>query len=92
MSHMYEFLSSCKICCTFPPFAYLHVLIFIQATAIELRGQITTLQAALERARQENATRKVHEAKLTSQLQVCLCCKQVMSPLNLQTKLVSMLS
>ena len=48
------------------------MLITIQATASDLRSQITTLQAALERARVEIAAMKEHEAKQTSQLQVCL--------------------
>ena len=47
------------------------MLITIQATAIDLRSQITTLQAALEG---EIAARKEHEVKLASQFQVCLCC------------------
>ena len=44
-----------------------------QATAIELRDLNIKLQTALEGARKEIAARKEHEAKLTSQLQVCLC-------------------
>ena len=54
--------------------ASLHAYFPIQATANELRSQITTLQAALEGARGEIAARKEHEAILTSQFQVCLCC------------------
>ena len=46
----------------------------IQATTNDLKSQITTLQAALEEAREENAARKEHEEKRTSQYQVCLCC------------------
>ena len=55
------------------------MLITIQATTSELRSQITTLQAALKG---EIAARKEHEAKLTSQFQVCLCRKQGVSHLN----------
>ena len=55
------------------------MLITIQATASDLRSQITTLQAALKG---EIAARKEHEAKLTSQFQVCLCRKQGVSHLN----------
>ena len=47
------------------------MLITVQATANELRSQITTLQAALEG---EIAARKEHEVKMSSQFQVCLCC------------------
>ena len=47
---------------------------FIQASTNELKSQITTLQAALEEAREEIAAMKEHEAKQTSQFQVCLCC------------------
>ena len=54
--------------------ASLHAYVPIQATTSELRSQITTLEAGLRGARVEIAARKEHEAKLTSQLQVCLCC------------------
>ena len=59
---MYTYI--CFPACYFP----------IQAIASDLRSQITTLQAALERAREEIAASKEHEAILTSQFQVCLCC------------------
>ena len=45
-------------------------IISVQVTANELRSQITSLQAALEVAREEIAARSEHEAKLTSQFQV----------------------
>ena len=51
-----------------------HMLNTIQAIADELRSQITTLQADLEGAREEIAAWKEHEAKITSQFQVCLGC------------------
>ena len=47
-------------------------LLLIQATTNELKSQITTLQAALEEAGVEIAAMKEHEAKQTSQFQVCL--------------------
>ena len=50
------------------------MLITIQTTTSDLRSQNTTLQAALEGAREEIAARKEHEVELTSQLQVCLRC------------------
>ena len=50
------------------------MFITIQATTSDHRSQITTLQAALEGARKENAARKEHEAKLICQFQVCFCC------------------
>ena len=49
-------------------------LLPIQATTNELKSQITTLQAALDEAGVEIAAMKEHEAKQTSQFQVCLCC------------------
>ena len=55
---------------------FVYLLISIQLTANELRREIKTLQAALDRAR-------AHEVKLTSQFQVCLHCLQDVSPLNL---------
>ena len=45
-------------------------IISVQVTTNELRSRITSLQAALERAREETAARTEHEAKLTSQFQV----------------------
>ena len=53
---------------------FTYLLISIQATNNELRSQITALQTTLEAAREEIAARKAHEAKLTSQFQVCLHC------------------
>ena len=50
------------------------MLITVQVTVSDLRSQIKTQQAALEEAREENAARKEHEEKQTSQFQVCLCC------------------
>ena len=50
------------------------MLITVQATVSDLRSQVKTLQAALEEAREENAARKEHDAKLRSQFQVCFCC------------------
>ena len=47
-------------------------LLLIQATTNELKSQITTLQAALDEAGVEIAAMKEHEAKQTSQFQVCL--------------------
>ena len=61
------------------------MLITIQATASDLRSQITTLQAALARARVEIAAMKEHEAKQTSQLQVCLWYLQAVLHLNVST-------
>ena len=69
----------------YAPCMYIYIYVFvyslltsmlntIQATASDLRGQITTLQAALEGARNEVAARKEHEVELASQFQVCLCC------------------
>ena len=49
-------------------------LLLIQATTNELKSQITTLQAALEEAGEEIAAMKEHEAKQTTQFQVCLRC------------------
>ena len=54
------------------------MLITIQATASNLRSQITTLQAALEGAREEIAARKEHEAILTSRFR----CVSVLSELE----------
>ena len=53
-----------------------------QATAIELRSLTIKLQTALEGAREEIDARKEHEVNLTAQLQVCLCCKQGVTHLN----------
>ena len=50
------------------------MLITIQVTVSDLRSQIKTQQAALEEAREENAARKEHEEKQTSQFQVCFGC------------------
>ena len=53
--------------------ASLHAyILLIQATTNELKSQITTLQAALDEAGVEIAAMKEHEAKQTSQFQVCL--------------------
>ena len=54
--------------------ASLHAYFPIQTTTSELKSQITTLEAGLREAREEIAARKEHEAKLTAQFQVCLCC------------------
>ena len=51
---------------------YMLTCYLIQATTSDLRSQITTLQAALEEAKEENAARKEHETILTSQFQVRL--------------------
>ena len=48
--------------------------ISIQATANELRSEITALRIALEAASEVNSAGKVHEAKVASQFQVCLRC------------------
>ena len=50
------------------------MLITVQATVSDLRSQITTLEAALEGARKNNAAWKEHGAKLVSQFQVCFGC------------------
>ena len=80
---MYRFRSSYTTVYTMHVHIYIYVFVYslltsmlntIQATASDLRGQITTLQAALEGARNEVAARKEHEVELASQFQVCLCC------------------
>lgn len=53
-------------------FAYM--LVSIQATA----NKLATLQTALNEAMEENAARKVHEAKLISQFQVGTCSALIM--------------
>ena len=76
MPQVYSFPSSCTTVCTMYVriYTYLYtvclctcLLITIQATASDLRSQISTLQA-------EIAARKEHEVEMTSQFQVCLCC------------------
>ena len=87
MPQMYTFRSSCTTVYTMYVciYTYLYTVLLtcmfitIQATASDLRSQITTLQVALEG---EIAARKEYEAKLTSQFQVCLYCKQGVSHLN----------
>ena len=54
--------------------ASLHVYFPIQATTSKLKSQITILEAGLRGTREKRAAMKEHEAKLTSQFQVCLCC------------------
>ena len=68
--------------CGFPSPCISHVLYrlltcmlnTIQAIINELQSQITTLQAALERAREKTVGWKEQAAKLTSEFQVCLYC------------------